>query len=88
MPHSAHSTVIFTIGDDYAVGAAHAYAESFTVHAFVQKRTHAESRECARSVVSRPNPTTFLRGDEIFLFDEEAGVFRAVAEGPCTANSH
>src|SRR5882762_7563187 len=43
--------MIFAIGDDYTVGAAHAHAERLHVHAFVANAHAAEAKNAARSVV-------------------------------------
>src|SRR4029077_11885029 len=64
--------MIFAVGDDHAVRAAHSHAEGFDVHAFVANAHAAEAQNAARGVVVdqlRP----FLFGAMNFFLDEAAG---------------
>src|SRR6267142_1165135 len=70
--------VIFAIGDDDAVGAAHADTERLHVHAFVANAHAAEAEDAARGVVVDPLRPLFFGAVNFFL-DEAAGV-RAVTE--------
>src|SRR4029077_20795320 len=65
--------MIFAIGDDHAVRAAHSHAEGLDVHALVADAHAAKAQNAARGVVIdqfRP----FLFGEMNFFFDEPAGI--------------
>ncbi len=70
--------MIFTIGNDDAICAAHSDAERLHVHAFIADAHAAEAENAARSVVINKLRPLFF-GAVNFFFDEAAGV-RAVAE--------
>src|ERR1700686_4667635 len=71
--------MIFAVGNDHAVGAAHAHAERFHVHAFVANADAAEAEYAARGVViDELGPFLFWAVN--FFFDKAAGV------GPVTEN--
>src|SRR5260370_30552418 len=65
--------MIFAVGDNYAVGAAHAHTERFDVHAFVANPDAAEAENAARGVVVNELGPFFFRAVNFFL-DEAAGI--------------
>src|SRR5260221_1250833 len=70
--------MIFAVGDDDGVRAAHADAERLYTHAFIANAHAAETENAARCVVIDEFRPFFFRPVN-FFFDEAAGV-RAVAE--------
>src|SRR4029077_18862285 len=70
--------VVFAGGDEHAVGAAHAHAESFYVHTFIAHAHAAEAEDAPRRVVIDELRPLFLGAMDLF-FDETAGI-RTVAE--------
>src|SRR5207302_2011331 len=70
--------MIFAIGNDHAVGAAHPDAEGLDVHALIANAHAAETENAARGVViDQLGPLFFGAMD--FFFNKAAGV-GAVAE--------
>src|SRR5580765_6782701 len=70
--------MIAGVGDDHAVGAAHADSERFHVHAFVANAHAAETQNAARSIVINDFRPLFFGPVNLF-FHEAAGI-GAVAE--------
>src|SRR5262249_9168277 len=70
--------MIFAVGDDDAVRAAHTHAKRFYVHAFVANAHATEAENAARCVViNKVRPLFF---GTVNLFFDEAARVRAVAE--------
>jgi len=71
--------MIFAVGDDDGVRAAHADAERLYVHTFIANAYATETENTAWSVVVDEFRPLFFRPVN-FLFDEAAGVRAPVAE--------
>ena len=70
--------MIAGIGNDYAVCATHANAQSFDVHALIANAHAAETENASRRVVINDFRPLFFREVNFFL-DEAAGI-RAITE--------
>src|SRR6266550_6119417 len=69
--------VIAAVGDNHAIRAAHADAQSLDVHALVANANAAEAQNAPRSIVVN-DLRPFFFGAMNFFFDEAAGI-RAIA---------
>src|SRR5438128_11547726 len=72
--------VIAAVGDNHAIRAAHADAQSLDIHALIANANAAEAQDAPRSIVVNDLRPFFFRAVN-FLFDEAAGV-RAIAKDP------
>ena len=70
--------VIFAVGNDHAVRAAHPHAQGLHVHAFIAHPHAAETKNAPRSIVINELRPLFLRPVNLFL--HKAAGIRAVAE--------